>query len=190
MSKFCGNCGAQLDDTAIFCGQCGARTIANEPIEGNNTNKSKKTLLLITIPLVILVTAIVSIIIISNSKRIDYSNYESVLSACCEAINKSDKATLNNLVYDKLGNDWNKEQVINVIDNFREEYLPVATDIKRYEHYRTESEAEELQAWVFRKTGKIIEISEAMEIQMKNRSCLEICLMKVENRWYVLYIDL
>lgn len=31
MSKFCGNCGAQLDDAAKVCGNCGT------PLELNNT---------------------------------------------------------------------------------------------------------------------------------------------------------
>lgn len=40
MSKFCGNCGKELDDNAVFCANCGNQT--NEQINTAITNNSSK----------------------------------------------------------------------------------------------------------------------------------------------------
>lgn len=40
MSKFCGNCGKELDDNAVFCANCGNQT--NEQINKTITNNSSK----------------------------------------------------------------------------------------------------------------------------------------------------
>lgn len=200
---FCGKCGKEIDNQSSFCPYCGNQIITNKPIKLDKTHKSKKRFLPIAIVfLLILIIAIMLVIKISNSKKADYSNYENVLSACCEAINKNNKSILNNLVYEKLGTAWNNDKVISTVDRFYgrtvdgeewdnyEECLPLTTNIENYEHYKTKSELEELQEWLLDETGKIIEISEAMEIEMENESCIEIFLMKIENRWYVLYMDL
>ncbi len=40
MSKFCGNCGATLDDAAVVCGYCGAPLNNNIPGQGASINKA------------------------------------------------------------------------------------------------------------------------------------------------------
>ena len=53
MAKFCGNCGAQLDDNAKVCGQCGTPvgTLSAIPsvkiVDPEKQKKTKKTLKLI-----------------------------------------------------------------------------------------------------------------------------------------------
>lgn len=72
MAKFCGNCGAQLDDNAKVCGQCGTPvgTLSAIPsvkiVDPEKQKKTKKTLKLICGLIAILVVAIVAINIVSN----------------------------------------------------------------------------------------------------------------------------
>lgn len=72
MAKFCGNCGAQLDDNAKVCGQCGTPvgTLSAIPsvkiVDPEKQKKTKKTLKLICGLIAILVAAIVAINIVSN----------------------------------------------------------------------------------------------------------------------------
>lgn len=40
MSKFCGNCGATLDDAAVVCGYCGAPLNNNAPGQNSTINKA------------------------------------------------------------------------------------------------------------------------------------------------------
>lgn len=66
MAKFCGNCGAQLDDDARVCGQCGT------PIDGNQSNipglkvvnpeEKKKQMKKVKIVIAIVIVVVIAII--------------------------------------------------------------------------------------------------------------------------------
>ena len=73
MAKYCGNCGAPLDDDARVCGQCGTpvaeysgRTQEFKYVDPKKREKSKKRFKLIGIVVLILIIVIVAVNVISN----------------------------------------------------------------------------------------------------------------------------
>lgn len=77
MSKFCGNCGLQLDDNAKVCGNCGTPLANNRGVLENSVpkidfvdpevkEKNKKKFTLIFIGIVLIVVALIAINIISG----------------------------------------------------------------------------------------------------------------------------
>lgn len=73
MAKYCGNCGAPLDDDARVCGQCGTpvaeysgRTQEFKYVDPKKREKSKKRFKLIGIVVIILIIVIVAVNVISN----------------------------------------------------------------------------------------------------------------------------
>lgn len=102
MAKFCGNCGAKLDDDAKVCGQCGT------PLDGASTNisglkvvdpekqkKVKKTLKLVAILAALVVVAVVALNIASK-----YTGYNGLLRKVMTAYENYDIDTLVSLSSD------------------------------------------------------------------------------------------
>lgn len=102
MAKFCGNCGAKLDDEAKVCGQCGT------PLDGASTNisglkvvdpekqkKVKKTLKLVAILAALVVVAVVALNIASK-----YTGYNGLLRKVMNAYEDYDIDTLVSLSSD------------------------------------------------------------------------------------------
>lgn len=103
MSKFCGNCGAQMEDSARICGNCGT------PFEGVEKNavpntfkvpkeskmtlekkaKIKKGITLTVILAVVVVVAIIALNIVSN-----FVGYKGTLRKAVKAVNDYDIETI------------------------------------------------------------------------------------------------
>lgn len=73
MSKYCGNCGAKLDDNAKVCGQCGtpvegvpAKIPGVKIVDPEKQKKVKKTAKLIIGLIVVVVVAVIAVNIISS----------------------------------------------------------------------------------------------------------------------------
>ena len=73
MSKFCGNCGAELTDDAKVCGQCGTpveRVSANIPtpkiVDPEKQKKTKKRIKLLGGLVVLAVVAVIALNIVSK----------------------------------------------------------------------------------------------------------------------------
>lgn len=73
MSKYCGNCGAKLDDNAKVCGQCGtpvdgvpAKIPGIKIVDPEKQKKVKKTAKLIIGLIVVVVVAVIAVNIISS----------------------------------------------------------------------------------------------------------------------------
>ncbi len=123
----------------------------------------------------------------SNSPNLTYSD---VLEVCCDAINEKDKDILSDFIYEGFGDDWNTNMILNTIDYFEEEDLPMENRISDYKTHDSQEELKELQDWVFDETNNIIDIDKGMEIEMDNESNIEIMLVMIEGKWYILYLDL
>ncbi len=116
--------------------------------------------------------------------------YNDVLDVCCEAFNKGNEKKLSDFIYEGFGNKWNNENIIQPFSDFEDEDLPLENKIERYDIHETASDLKKLQDWIFEETNHIIEFDKAIEISMDNDSCLEICLVMIDEKWYILYFDL
>ena len=111
MAKFCGNCGAKLDDNAKVCGQCGT------PLDGASTNisglkvvdpekqkKVKKVVKLVSVLAVLVVVAAIALNIASK-----YTGYNGLLRKVMTAYENYDIDTLVSLSSDMYyygAEDW------------------------------------------------------------------------------------
>lgn len=103
MSKFCGNCGVQMEDSARICGNCGtpfeemeknaAPNTFKVPKESNMTPekkaKIKKGITLIVILAVVVVVAVIALNIVSN-----FVGYKGTLRKAVKAVNDYDIETI------------------------------------------------------------------------------------------------
>lgn len=102
MAKFCGNCGAQLDDKAKVCGQCGM------PLEGaavkvpgvkitdpKKQKKTKKIIKGIAVAAALVIVAVIAINVISQ-----YTGYKGLLRKTMNAYKNYDIDTLVSLSSD------------------------------------------------------------------------------------------
>ena len=122
-----------------------------------------------------------------NSSNLTYSD---VLEICCDAINEKDKSIISDFIYEDFGDDWNANMIFDSIDDFDEEYLPLENSVSGYEMYDSNEDLKELQDWIFEETNKVIDIDKGMEIGMDNDSSMEIFLVMIQEKWYILYFDL
>lgn len=137
MSKFCGNCGAQLDDSAKVCGYCGI-ALDNEPVNANaasipgvvseadkeKTAKVKKLIKTGAIAVVAIIVLSVGFNIISS-----FTGYKGVVRKVVNAFEDYDMNTLcsyaSSLSY--YGDDIEyyeevfEERVSNMLDYYEEE---------------------------------------------------------------------
>lgn len=102
MSKFCGNCGAELDDNARVCGQCGTPLEATPSkipgvkiVAPEKQKKAKKTIKLIISLIAIVVVAAIAINIASN-----FTGYKGLLRKVMNAYEDYDIDTLVSLSSD------------------------------------------------------------------------------------------
>lgn len=87
MSKFCGNCGAELDDSAKVCGQCGtpldgapADIPGVKTVDPEKQKKVKKFIILGAVAIALIVVVAVVVNIISNS-----TGYKGLVSKVMDA---------------------------------------------------------------------------------------------------------
>ena len=117
-------------------------------------------------------------------------DYNDVIDFCCEAINKKDKSVISDFIYNDFGEDWNKENIYDTIENFEKEDLPLENKIRGYDTHESTSDLQELQDWIFEETNRIVTIDKGLEIGMDNDSHIEIFLVMIDENWYILYLDL
>ena len=198
---FCGNCGKKVPDGVAFCPECGSK-FTSDNLKSSEITYVRKTKRSKKIPILVISIAVVACIValvfkVADLSKPKYDKYEDVLQVCCDAINKKNKKLLDDVVYEKLGSDWNDEHVYRIVDDFYEyqiendeNYGKLTTDIDRYEHFTSRYDLDEAEEEFFNMTGKMVNFDEAYEIEMDNESCMEIALIKAEGRWFVLYLDL
>lgn len=90
MSKFCGNCGAQMDDNTVVCGNCGCKVSNNQIGNFKETNAkkgSKKKIIKICATLLVVV-----LIIVISLNFIGGRSYKSVVDTVIEATVKEPDA--------------------------------------------------------------------------------------------------
>lgn len=95
MAKFCGNCGAQMDDADKVCGQCGtpfagaAISDSTPAVKEKGNNKVVKLI-------VGVIVAIVAIVVIANIVG-NYSGYKGTINKMVKALQNYDTATLESV---------------------------------------------------------------------------------------------
>ena len=102
MAKFCGNCGAKLDDDAKVCGQCGT------PLDGASTNisglkvvdpeKQKKVKKAVKLAAVLAALVVVAVIALNIASK--YTGYNGLLRKVMTAYENYDIDTLVSLSSD------------------------------------------------------------------------------------------
>lgn len=114
MSKFCGNCGAQLDDNAIICGYCGAKINPIQPINAGSVNipgvskisdpikeeKNKKLVKIIIAAIAIIIVAVIAINIIAP-----FVGYKGAVKKSINALENEDSSAMADIMSDM----WNIE---------------------------------------------------------------------------------
>lgn len=102
MAKFCGNCGAKLDDDAKVCGQCGTpleNTQLNTPIfKQTDPEKEKKIKKIVKIALALIALIIVVRVVIGITSR--YTGHNGLLRKVMAAYEDYDIDTLVSLSSD------------------------------------------------------------------------------------------
>ena len=89
--KFCGNCGAQLQDTAKFCASCGAH-ISDEVknVHAKNTKTTKRGLLIVGVAIILVAVIVVGFMAIQR--------YNSPEQQAIRALNTDDYAEVLDIV--------------------------------------------------------------------------------------------
>lgn len=77
MAKFCGNCGAQLDDAARVCGACGAPVDGVSGVKKTDPMKRKRRKKIITIATSLVVIVVVAIIAVKIV--LEFTGYRGLL---------------------------------------------------------------------------------------------------------------
>ena len=101
MSKFCGNCGAQMDDDAKVCGQCGTPIGGNVNIpilkiaDSEKTKKRKKTFKIIIMLVMIAVISVGAVNVVSK-----FTGYNALLREVMSAYERYDMNQLISLSSD------------------------------------------------------------------------------------------
>lgn len=105
MSKFCGNCGAQMEDSAVVCGNCGCSMSDNQPnFKPSDPEKAKanKKKIKMAIGVGVAVLAVVLVIVICVN-FIGGRSYKSTVDTYIESsIKEPDAATVLELFPDEL----------------------------------------------------------------------------------------
>lgn len=94
MAKFCGNCGAQMDDNDKVCGQCGtpaAGGVAAEKPVAKKKGSNKIVILIIGV-----IVAIVALVIIANVAG-NFTGYKGTVNKMVKALQNNDISTLESL---------------------------------------------------------------------------------------------
>lgn len=129
MSKFCGNCGAQLDDSAKVCGNCGTPLSENsnvsssipgvEYVDPEKKAKNKKRIKKFIGLIAVVVVVIIAINIISG-----FIGYKGAVRKIMNAYEDYDVDTLVSLtsnirldVFDILGDDYATDYYENIVSD-------------------------------------------------------------------------
>lgn len=124
MAKFCGNCGAQMDDNAAVCGYCGVRlengqvgVVKNFKVD--NPEKKKKIKKYVTIGAS--VVAVIIVISILGSIISNFTGYKGCLRKTMKAFEKSDTTAFTKIatgIIDELDEDDADYYIENAIEYY------------------------------------------------------------------------
>lgn len=94
MAKFCGNCGAQMNDTDKVCGQCGT-PVAGSSVAEKPAAKEKGDNKIVKL-IIGAIAAIVVIVIIANVAG-NFTGYKNTIKKMVKALQNNDTSTLESL---------------------------------------------------------------------------------------------
>ncbi|WP_290138386.1 zinc ribbon domain-containing protein [uncultured Dubosiella sp.] len=114
MAKFCGNCGAKMNDSAKVCGQCG--TPVDPDFKKNNTSREKKKFpkWVKWVVLVLVVGGAIAFKVFSGN------GYDHIVKEVVEVYETGDVDALMNdssMLYMEDGGDEPEEYLVKTIDN-------------------------------------------------------------------------
>lgn len=123
MAKFCGNCGAQMDDNAVVCGYCGAgldngSSEAVPTFKVKDPEKKKKIKKYITIS--VSVVAVIIVISILGSIISNFTGYKGCLRKTMKAFEKSDTGEFTKIatgIIDELDEEDADDYIESVIES-------------------------------------------------------------------------
>lgn len=211
MAKFCGNCGAELDDNARVCGQCGTPV---EEVASNYNNviivdpeKQKKNQK--TLKLIIVAVAVVVVVIIALNIVLNLTGYKGLIRKAMKAYENYDIDTLVSLSSDIYYYGY---------DGYAEYYFKynVGDDLDAYEsrvghNYKLSYKIDGIYALSDRKQDTLIDeisfiysdfntgtIKKVMVADLtitakagskSMQNSIQITMSKEEDGWKILYID-
>ncbi len=100
MSKFCGNCGATLEDSATACTNCGMAIGNSTPVQSSPLSQSPKKKASKKIAIILCLTAAVALIAWGASFAMRYIGYRAVITNTVNAICDCDADRLSSLFYE------------------------------------------------------------------------------------------
>lgn len=214
MSKFCGNCGTQLDDNAKVCGNCGKplemQEVNSSKIPGVNYSdpekqaKVKKNVKAVSILAVIVIIAIIAIKIISG-----FVGYNGAVRKIMKAYEKYDVdaiASISSGLYDCfenedyvgnyfeniISNDFDRFEE-NIGHNYKLDYE--ITDKYEMPKYKYEDLLDELSSYEDFDAdviSKIMVVEVTVTAKEKDDTMtkqLELILTKEKGKWKILYMN-
>ncbi|WP_290092139.1 zinc ribbon domain-containing protein [uncultured Dubosiella sp.] len=116
MAKFCGNCGAKMNDSAKVCGQCG--TPVDPDFKKNNTSREKKKF-----PKWVKWVVLVLVLVVGGAiafKVFSGNGYDHIVKEVVEVYETGDVDALMNdssMLYMEDGGDEPEEYLVKTIDN-------------------------------------------------------------------------
>lgn len=119
MAKFCGNCGAQMDDNAKVCGQCGTpvdsstKVSSVKIVDPEKKKKTRKIFKLAVVLILIVIVAVVAINVVSQ-----FTGYNGLLRKVMVAYEEYDIDTLVSLssdVYYYSEDDYVEDYFENIV---------------------------------------------------------------------------
>jgi uncharacterized membrane protein YvbJ len=123
MAKFCGNCGAQLDDNAVVCGNCGT-PVNGKKIDDKKEKKVNKKVVGIIVSLIVVV--LVAVVAGTVVKR--FTGSRALLSKVMSAYEKGDADKLISLASEMYDYEPSKDYTDNYFENI------LNTDLDSFEN--------------------------------------------------------
>ncbi|MCI7805359.1 MAG: zinc ribbon domain-containing protein [Oscillospiraceae bacterium] len=122
MSKFCMQCGTEIDDNAEICSSCGAAQTSTPDGTAESTNESKKS----NAPL-IAAAAVIIVILLLIMKALFGGSYKEPIDNMCKAIETGKGKYLYKcmpeFVLDEQYEDMKKSEIIDELDDEAEDML-------------------------------------------------------------------
>lgn len=166
MAKFCGNCGAQMDDNAAVCGYCGARLdngasgVVQPSFKVEDPEKKKKIKKYVTIGAS--VVAVIVVISILGSIISNFTGYKGCLRKTMNAFEKSDTGAFTKIATGII-DEFDEDVADYYIENIMEYYVNQVKDDfedKVGHNYKFSHKVDEYFELEGRKFDKYIELLE------------------------------
>lgn len=123
MSKFCENCGAEMEDSEIVCKHCGPQAPAEEPVvtdttvnKGANKNDNTKNIVVIAV-----VAAVVIALIVLLSSVLG-GGYKKPVKNFFKGMEKADAEMYMSAFPEFMDYDYDKDDMEDMLDMLEDEY--------------------------------------------------------------------